>query len=591
MKKFGAKEAKHFINGKKTLVVNEKRISVYKLLQACPYNPFDFSAEPEQEKKYYFDTATAQFYLDFFWHCLKFIEGNRFAGKPFKLELWQACIVANMYGWKRQDGPVRNPREDFRRYVEVFIYVPRKNGKTPLAAGLAIIALTVENEASAQVYSAAANRDQAAIIYNHASVMIESEPELDSRCTCYRSNKSIEFHETNSIFKSLSSDAHTKHGTNISCVIIDELHAHKNSELTEVLTSGTASRDQPQTVFTTTADFNRKSVCNDHYEYACQIRDNPAIDPTHLPIVYEATEDDDWTDPKIWEKCNPNLDVSVRREYLERECKKAQTDLTKQNTFKRLHLNIRTSAVEIWFDMHKWDMCKRHTGDLSDPVKWRKHMLKAMEGRVCYGGLDLSSKLDITSLCLFFPEENMVIPYFFIPENNIREQHQHYQLYLNWKQQGFLELTPGEYISQDAITSKIESIRKLYNLRGIAIDHWNATGMFERLENMGVTTLDFPQGTKSYNDPCKVMEALVLCEEFDHGHNPVLKFMVSNAARVIDHNDMIKPSKKDSTGKIDGLCATLMGMGFALKEEEHRGKYEDAEILVIEGYDDSDDFH
>jgi phage terminase large subunit-like protein len=242
----------------------------------------------------------------------------------------------------------------------VFLYVPRKNGKTPLSAGICNYVLFCDGEPGAQIYSAAAEKEQAALLYRHAVGMITQEPELDSRARIYKGHKSVVLKDDpGSVFKVLSADADTKHGGNSHLVLIDELHAQPNRELVDVLQTSMASanRPQPLLVHITTADFDRESICNEKHDYACKVRDGIIEDESFLPIIYEVTKDDDWKDERVWHKANPNLGVSVSLDYLRRECKRAQDTPTYENTFKRLHLNLKTQNDVRWLQLDRWDAC------------------------------------------------------------------------------------------------------------------------------------------------------------------------------------------------------------------------------------------
>ena len=257
-----------------------------------------------------FEVALARRAIAFFHDMLVFVEGER-AGEPFDLEPWQAAIVGNLFGWV--DG-----RTGLRRYREALVFVARKNGKTSLAAGLALYLLLCDGEPGGQVYSAAAEQSQAALIFRHAMQMVAKRPELAARTRVYRAFKSIEVGETGSIFRALTADAQTKHGLSVHGAVIDELHAHPTRDLVDVLQTGTGSRRQPLTVHITTSDYERISICNEKHEYAKKVRDGALADASFLPVIYEASIEDPWDDPRTWLKANPNLGVSVKEDYLER---------------------------------------------------------------------------------------------------------------------------------------------------------------------------------------------------------------------------------------------------------------------------------
>ena len=284
-----------------------------------------------------FDEDAAKHAVGFFEDCLTHVKGE-LAGQYVLLAPWQQAVVGNLFGWKRPDGT--------RRYREAFIFVPRKQGKTLIASGLALYSFFCDGEPGAEIYCAAADRDQAKLLWDVARRQIMAEPVLANACRLYQ--HSIVIDSMGSSFKAISADAHTKHGYNSHFVVVDELHAQPNSELVDVLLTSTGARRQPMVVYLSTSDFERPSVCNQKHEYAAKVRDGIIDDPYFLPVIYEASRDDDWTDPEVWAKVNPNLGVSLSLEYLERECRRAQETPSYENTFKRLHLNIRTQSTAAW---------------------------------------------------------------------------------------------------------------------------------------------------------------------------------------------------------------------------------------------------
>ena len=340
-----------------------------------------------------FDTEAADTAVGFFHDCITHVKGE-LAGEPLILAAWQQAVVGHLFGWKRSDGT--------RRYREALVFVPRKNGKTLLASGLALYALFCDGEPGAEIYAAAADREQARLLWDVSRRQIQTEPALYSACRLYQ--HSIVIESMGSSFKAISADATTKHGFSSHFVVMDELHAQRDSELVDVLLTSMGARRQPLMVYLTTSDFERPSVCNEKYEYATKVRDGIIEDPSFLPVIYEAEQDADWTDPEVWEKANPNLGVSLSREYLERECRRAKESAAYINTFKRLHLNIRTQADVAWIEMDKWSACERelHPDDL--------------EGRPCFAGLDLASTRDLTAFVLYFPDDDhAVLPFFWVP--------------------------------------------------------------------------------------------------------------------------------------------------------------------------------
>lgn len=497
----------------------------------------------------HFDEAAAQHALDFFEHCCHHVKGE-LAGKRLKLQPWQRDIVRAIFGWKRPDGT--------RRYREVFIYVPRKNGKTTFCAAIALYMLCMDGEPGAEVYSAAAEKEQAAIVYDIAKGMVLIEPELRKRLKPFKTFKSIVHEASGSSYKALSADADTKHGFNAHCCVIDELHVHKNRDLVDVLETSTGSRRQPLMIIITTADFDRVSICNEKHDYATKVRDGIYKDPYFLPVIYEASKDEDWRDPKTWAKANPNLGVSVELEYLERECQRAIDSPANEFKFKRLHLNMKTSTDVRWIDMGAWDQCAE--------VKFEE---RDLAGEVCFGGLDLATTVDIAACVLVFPKKDepgfWVVPRFWIPADNavIRERRDKVP-YLTWEKSGLLTLTPGTVIDYSIIRKDLNTLARLFHVVEIAFDPWNSAHIVQELTSDGFDMIEFGQNFGHMSPPCKELEKQVLGGTLSHGGNEVLRWMASNAYADLDGAGNMKPSKKKSREKIDGIVALAMALGRAI---------------------------
>jgi len=541
------------------------------LLGLPGYDPFAQAGECE------FDSAAARTALEFFPEMLRHVKGAM-AGEPFALERWQQSIIANLFGWRREDGT--------RRYRECLIYVPKKNGKTALAAGLMIYMLACDGEKGAENYSAASSRDQAALVFAHAAGMVRQEPELKRRLKVYGDKggsimRSIVHQTSMSSYKCLAADANTADGFNPHFVIVDEVHRHKSPELAEVLQKSTAARRQPLVIYTTTADYNRPSLCNSKLAYARSVRNNKGdedvvgFDPSFLPVVYEASKDDDWRSPETWRNANPNLGVTITEEFLARECRKAQETPTELNNFLRLHLNIVTDAAEAWIPIEKFDSCLE---------AWD---LAALAGRRAYGALDLSSKLDITAWMLLFPPADVDLKWrclsrFYVPEERIAEREKHDRVpYRMWVAKGFLRTTPGNVVDYDFIKADIVADAGRFEIKEIAYDPWSATQTALQLQGDGFTVVEFRQGFRSLSEPAKEFEKLIASRTFAHDGNPVLRWMMSNTMVEKDPAGNVKPSKSKSTEKIDGIVALVMALGRAMLVSSVASRYETEGIEVI----------
>ena len=289
--------------------------------------------------RFYFDEADAARAVEFFPKFLRHLKGE-FAGQPFHLLDWQReLLVRPLFGWKRtSDG--------LRRFRRVFLEIAKKNGKSGMCSGLGLYLLHCDREPGAEIVAAAADREQAGIVFNEARDMNETSAALAGRSETYR--RAIVVPGTRSSFKVVSSDVKGRHGPNIHALLFDEFHAQPDRELYDTLAKGVAARRQPIVVLITTAGDDQDSVCYEEYDYARRVMAGVIEDETYLPIVFEATEEDDWRAPETWAKANPSLDVTVKRDYLEAECRAAVAEPRKQNAFKRLHLNVWTRTTEVW---------------------------------------------------------------------------------------------------------------------------------------------------------------------------------------------------------------------------------------------------
>jgi len=334
---------------------------------------------------YVFDKALAYRALRFIQEFCTFTAGEK-AGTPFILEPWQQAIVLNLFGWYRKS-------DGLRRYRETFIFVPRKNGKTELAAAILLCVMFLDNESGMELYSAGADREQATLVFKAVKMMLLQHEPFRQYCRIFnraitRVRRGIEC----ASYKAITSGADTKHGYKAHFVCVDELHVHKNSELLDVLVTSTGSRREPLVLIITTADHDRQgSPCNQRRDYAVNVRDGVIRDLSFLPVIYEASIEDDWTSEDTWRKANPNYGVSLRPEYMVTECEKAKTNPAYENVFKRLHLNIRTETEARMFDMAAWDKC----AEGHPPLEF-------YTGKECYAALDIGSTSDLTALCLCF---------------------------------------------------------------------------------------------------------------------------------------------------------------------------------------------
>lgn len=519
--------------------------------------------------EYVHDSATVNRVIQFFERFVKHVKGEWY-GKPFGLLEWQVEeIIKPLFGTKRVTGDV--PVELMpRRYQTVYCEIPKKNGKSAFLSGLGCWFLRSDGEPGAEIYSVAGDTEQAGIVFGSAKSMVEMSPQLSKDLRLYRNT--IRYEGTQSFWRVLSSDAKTKHGYNPHAILFDELHVQRDRELWDTLVQGVAARRQPVVFAITTAGwYDPESICWEQHNYALKVRDGIIEDDTFLPVIWAVDKDEDWTDPAVWERANPSLGVTVKREFLEKECAVAKEVPAKQNTFRRLHLNQWTEQETRWLDMGVWD-----ENDAGPDLE--------LEGQECYAGLDLSTTTDISALVLYFHKTRDVVCRFWVPGLNIQKRARNDRVpYDAWSRDGFIKATPGNVVDYDQIRHDINELGKLYNIRQIAIDRWNATQLATQLDDDGFDVVMFGQGFASMSAPTKDLEGLLLGRTLRHDANPVLRWMASNAAVKQDAAGNLKPDKSKSSERIDGVVALIMAIGLASKHEGDslNDRYADEGLLVL----------
>lgn len=520
------------------------------------YDPFAQAGD-----RYEFVEGLATDAIEFVESCCTFVEGPK-GGEPFLLETWQKGIIGNIWGWREKGTGLR-------RFREVFVFIPRGNGKTELAAVFVCLFLYLDAEKGARLYSSAAEADQARLCFDRVAGMVRNEPLMAERTEIYK----FSMVAGDKSYKYLSAVAGTKHGFNVQLLVNDELHAHKTPELTEVLMTGMGKRLNPLAVHITTSDYEREgSICNQKHDYAGKVRDGVIHDPAFLPVIYEASRDDDWTDPVIWRKANPNFSISVPEDYMARECARAKDDPAFENTFKRLHLNIRTEQAFRLIQMHKWDAC---TGDVQIP-----------NNADVYGGLDLASVEDMAALALAHVDNDgdyHIKMHYWVPEEKVREMERRGERsYAMWHRDGLLTATPGSSIDYRSIRQHINEAAKQYTLCELAFDPWNARQLATELaEEDGVVMVEHRQGTVSMNEPMKKLLALMLERKLRHGGNPILRWNASNLSAYEDPSGNLRPDKATSSGKIDGIVAAVMAISRASLHATDGSVYERRGLLSV----------
>lgn len=463
-------------------------------------------------------------------------------GKPFVLEQWQMDqIIRPLYDTVNRNGA--------RQYRTCFIEIGRKNGKSFLASAVALFELLCMGEPGAQVISAAGTRDQAALTFDVARKMVQANPVLSQNLRIFKNV--IETRE-GGIYRTVSADAFSAHGLNISCCIFDEVWTQRNSLLYEALTTSMGARKQPLTFMISTSGFDKESLAYRLHSYAEKVRDGVVEDKTFLPVLFGAPIEADWKDPKVWKQANPNLGVSVSMEFLENACKEAQENPAAEIPFRQLFLSQWVSAESRWLPIERVEACE------VGPEEWPD-----LSGQQVWCGVDLSSTIDLTSFAAVWHIDGKfwVRTWSWAPRGVLKSREKSNKTrYDNWERSGDLFVTAGDAVDYSVIKSFIIDFASKYRVESIAFDRWNSSALVTELQNEGIPCVGIGQGFASMNPAVRGFEAKLLSDQLRFYKNPVFKWAFSNV--VLENNPAgdSKPSKKASREKIDPVVSALMAL-------------------------------
>lgn len=493
---------------------------------------------------------------------------GKWAGTPFWLLPWQEQLIRDIFGIVKPDGN--------RQFRTAFVEICKKVGKSELAAAVALYLLYADNEPSAEVYGAAADRQQASIVFDVAKQMVEMSPALMKRSKLMGATKRIVNYSNAGYYQVLSAEVGGKHGFSVSGLVFDEIHTQPNRQLYDVLTKGSSdARQNPLHFIITTAGNDRHSIAYELHTKAVDILEGRRVDSTFYPVVYGLKDDEDWEDEANWYKVNPSLGYTVDIERLRDAYREAKQNPADEITFKWLRCNMWVSSTVAW---------------IPDAIYMRGNEsieAASLEGRDCYAGLDLSSTGDITALVLIFPprdenEKYVLLPYFWIPEETIpRRVKANSVPYDIWEKQGYIMSTEGNVIHYDFIEKFIIYLSEKYHILEIAVDRWNATQMIQNLEGEGFTIVPFGQGFSSMSAPTKEFYRLLMEGRIIHGGNPVLRWMAGNVVIDTDPAGNIKVTKAKSKEKIDGIVAAIMALDRCIRQEGQSGSVYDERGLLV----------
>ena len=503
--------------------------------------------------------------IDFIQH-LKQSKG-KFGGKPLVLMEWQKKFLSKLYGTVDKSG--------LRQYRSCSLWVGRKNGKSSLAAALALYHLFADGENGAQIVCIANSFQQASLIFDEATSMIRQSRALSSLCRINNATKKIHVDSTASSFQCLASDAGNLHGYNLSLAILDEVHAYKDGKVYEAISTCFAARTQPILITLSTAGSDTSSFAYELYTYAKNVQKGIIKDKTFLPVIYEAEQEDDWTNEQVWEKANPSLDITVSRDFLRQECKKALSMPAYQNSFRQLYLSQWVNQETRWINLLDLEACE--TDHLDDYKKGP-----------CYVGVDLSTIIDLTAVFFFWPQTSALDGMCFMPADQlIRKEREDKAPYGTYKQQGYLLTTPGNAVDYGFIKKFIKDSQKKYEIDFVFYDPWNANTLMTELQHEGVPVAPVRQGFYSLSPACKHLEKLVISHDLKY-KNPLLKWAFNNVTLSVDANLNVMPKKGMQTRRIDPVSASITGIaGYLLKSQaeetnvKKESTYNHKKLLVI----------
>jgi phage terminase large subunit-like protein len=515
-----------------------------------------------QREDLVFNEKEASRAVNFIERKLKHWEGS-FSGNDLLLEDWQKFIVMQIFGWYTLEGK--------RRIRSAYIQIARKNGKTSFLAAIINYHIFADRENTPQVLVGANNEDQAKICVNSVGRMIETSPDLrelveDDEVNLFRYKDNIVniyYPERGAVVKAMSKNPETKDGFNPSLGGVDEYHEAKDDKLLNVIESGQGSRTNPLLIVITTAGFDKDGPCYSKLrESSVQILNDTIQDDHHLAFIYEQDEEDEVGDESSWVKSNPNLGVSVNLDFLRARYKKALNEGgTKMVDFLTKNLNKWVDAPEVWIPNEIW-------------VNNRQGLtIEDLEGKVCYGGLDLARTVDLNAFALWFPDvkpgKHAVLPFFWIPADKVANNNDRVD-YRRWIEQSHMKQTPGNVADYHQIAADIKSIISKYEFKSLSFDKYlTGHGVLQDLLDDGIECHELGQNIVSLNFPTKELERIATGLQLEHFGNPVLTWMMGNVVLARDTSGNVKPDKGKSEKKIDGVSAMINALA-EFKTFEHQ---------------------
>lgn len=523
--------------------------------QACLRHLTDLTKVDNDNYPYYFDREKAERICKFV-QLLPHTKG-KWASKRenIQLEPWQCFAFGIPFGWCKK-------KDNTRRYREVYYEVPRKNGKSIIAAGVGLYSFAMDDEFGAEVYSGATTEKQAWEVFRPAKNMVEQTPKFQQHTGIQVNAKNMNIPLNNARFEPLIGNPGD--GASPSCALIDEYHEHPTSDLYDTMRSGMGAREQPLLFVITTAGSNIAGPCYDKRQEVIDVLNTAKTNDELWGLIYTIDEDDDWTDPNVLIKANPNYNVSVFADFLLSEQTNAVANASRQNAFKTKHLNVWVNAREAWINLEDWHRCCNTQLTLND-----------FKGDETVFAIDLSSHIDICSFVQVFTREiDDKLHYYafsrhYLPEDTIYdENNKNHSAYQQWVNEGYLTKTDGAEIDYSQVKQDILGLAEQHQVKEVPHDPWGAVQLAQELDELGLSPVKFPQTTSNFSPAMRELEAAIKAQRFHHDGNPILTWMMSNVTVKEDANENIFPRKEKPHNKIDGAVALIMGVGRSMLEGE-----------------------
>ncbi len=542
------------------------------ITMACQRHLDDIERSASKDFPYRFSAEAAEKKIAFM-ELMPFVKGEwAFKRQLVTLEPWQKFGLACTFGWVRKDSGLR-------RFRESYWEVPRKNGKSVVAAGVGIGMFVADDEFGAEVYSGATTEKQAWEVFRPARLMVNRSPMLMEAAGIEVNASNMNKPVDGSRFEPLIGNPGD--GSSPSCAIIDEYHEHPTATQYETMLTGMGARRQPLMFIITTAGSDIEGPCYDKRRQVIEMLEGTVTDDELFGYVWTIDEGDDWADPKVLAKANPNIGTSVYQEYLESQQQRAIKNARFTNTFKTKHLNVWVTAKSAFFNMQAWAACED-----------KLLTLDQFAGHSCYLGFDLARKLDMNSVARLFWRDiegkrhyYSVAPKFWVPEETVfdSENMRMAERFQKWVNAGLMDPTDGAEIDYREILASAIDANKQAPVLQSPIDPHGATNLSHQLDDEGLTPVTIVQNYTNMSDPMKELEAAIQSGRFHHDGNPIMTWCIGNVIGKFlpGNDDVVRPIKQGNDNKIDGAVALIMTIGRAMLGQEGPSVYENRGVLLF----------